>query len=86
MEHIVISQLPTYLSNVLRYSLSFNGLLSSLCFLFQWLVGTCIPYLMQCSQHSTVQVCLVGCWATDLVRARNILPTLTIRKINTVDK
>ena len=83
MEHIVISQLPTYLSNVLRYSLSFNGLLSSLCFLFQWLVGTCIPYLMQ---YSTVQVCLVGCWATDLARARNILPTLTIRKINTVDQ
>ena len=42
---------------------------------------------MQCTiQHFTVQVCLVGCWATDLVRARNILPTLTIRKINTVDK
>ena len=31
-------QLPTYLSNVLRYSLSFNGVLSSLCYLFQTLV------------------------------------------------
>ena len=31
-------QLPTYLSNVLRYSLSFNGLLASLCYLIQWLV------------------------------------------------
>ena len=31
-------QLPTYLSNVLRYSLSFNGLLASLCYLIQWMV------------------------------------------------
>jgi len=31
-------QLPTYLSNVLRYSLSFNGLLASLCYLLQWAV------------------------------------------------
>jgi len=31
-------QLPTYLSNVLRYSLSFNGILASLCYLLQWAV------------------------------------------------
>ena len=31
-------QLPTYLANVLRYSLSFNGLLASLCYLLQWTV------------------------------------------------
>merc|ERR1719342_541924 len=31
-------QLPTYLSNVLRYSLSFNGLLASLCYFIQWMV------------------------------------------------
>merc|ERR1719186_2207040 len=31
-------QLATYLTNVLRYSLSFTGLLASLCFLLQWLV------------------------------------------------
>ena len=31
-------QLPTYLSNVLRYSLSFNGVLSSICYLFQTIV------------------------------------------------
>jgi len=31
-------QLPTYLSNVLRYSLSFNGLLASMCYLLQWVV------------------------------------------------
>ena len=30
-------QLPTYLSNVLRYSLSFNGVLSSVCYLIQTL-------------------------------------------------
>ena len=28
-------QLPTYLSNVLRYSLSFNGILASVCYLIQ---------------------------------------------------
>ena len=59
-------QLPTYLSNVLRYSLSFNGLLASLCYLLQWLV------------------CLLGSWATDVIRAREVVRTLTIRKINTV--
>ena len=31
-------QLPTYLSNVLRYRLSFNGVLSSICYFFQTLV------------------------------------------------
>jgi len=31
-------QLPTYLSNVLRYSLSFNGVLASMCYLLQWAV------------------------------------------------
>ena len=31
-------QLPTYLSNVLRYSLSFNGILASMCFLLQWFI------------------------------------------------
>ena len=31
-------QLPTYLSNVLRYSLSFNGILSSICYLCQTLI------------------------------------------------
>ena len=30
-------QLPTYLSNVLRYNLSFNGILSSACYLIQTL-------------------------------------------------
>ena len=59
-------QLPTYLSNVLRYSLSFNGLLASLCYLLQWLV------------------CLLGSWATDAIRARAVVRTITIRKINTV--
>ena len=59
-------QLPTYLSNVLRYSLSFNGLLASLCYLIQWLV------------------CLLGSWATDVMRRRGLVRTLTIRKVNTV--
>merc|ERR1719323_2057663 len=31
-------QLPTYLANVLRFSLSFNGLLASFCYLLQWTV------------------------------------------------
>ena len=35
---IFIFQLATYLTNVLRYSLSFTGLLASLCYLFQWAV------------------------------------------------
>ena len=59
-------QLPTYLSNVLRYSLSFNGLLASLCYLIQWLV------------------CLLGSWATDSLRSRQVLRTITIRKLNTM--
>ena len=36
-------QLPTYLSNVLRYSLSFNGVLSSVCYLMQTLGICCFP-------------------------------------------
>jgi len=58
-------QLPTYLSNVLRYSLSFNGLLASLCYLLQWVV------------------CVGASWLTDRIRARGILSTIVIRKINT---
>ena len=58
-------QLPTYLSNVLRYSLSFNGVLSSCCYCLQTLV------------------CLVGARVTDLIIKRQLLATLTIRKINT---
>ena len=38
-------QLPTYLSNVLRYSLSFNGILASVCYLIQSLGR----YLFLCS-------------------------------------
>ena len=38
-------QLPTYLANVLRFSLSFNGLLSSLCYLAQWLVCVAASWL-----------------------------------------
>ena len=63
-----------------RFSLSFNGLLASLCYLLQWLV------------------CLSGSWLTDALRfssdddddddddlrSRQVLSTLTIRKINTV--
>ena len=59
-------QLPTYLANVLRFSLSFNGLLSSLCYLAQWLV------------------CLSASWLTDQLRARGLLSTLTVRKLNTL--
>ena len=59
-------QLPTYLANVLRFSLSFNGILSSLCYLAQWLV------------------CVLASWATDKVRARGLLSTLSIRKLNTL--
>ena len=59
-------QLPTYLSNVLRYSLSFNGVLSSICYIFQTLV------------------CLIGSWLTDLIISKQLLKTLTIRKINTI--
>ena len=59
-------QLPTYLSNVLRYSLSFNGLLASLCYLIQWLV------------------CLLGSWATDSLRSRGLVRTITVRKVNTM--
>ena len=59
-------QLPTYLSNVLRYSLSFNGVLSSICYIFQTLV------------------CLIGSWLTDLIISKQVLKTLTIRKINTI--
>jgi ACS family sodium-dependent inorganic phosphate cotransporter-like MFS transporter 5 len=59
-------QLPTYLANVLRFSLSFNGLLASLCYLAQWLV------------------CLSASWLTDQVRARGLLSTLTVRKLNTL--
>jgi len=58
-------QLPTYLSNVLRYSLSFNGILASLCYLLQW------------------AVCVGASWATDQVRARGIMSTIHIRKLNT---
>ena len=59
-------QLPTYLSNVLRFSLSFQGLLASLCYLAQWLV------------------CLLASWLTDQARARGLLSTLAVRKLNTL--
>ena len=59
-------QLPTYLSNVLRFSLSFNGILSSICYVVQWLV------------------CVLASWATDQIRARGLLSTLRIRKLNTL--
>ena len=36
--YVLNQQLPTYLSNVLRFSLSFNGLMSSLCYFIQFLV------------------------------------------------
>ena len=59
-------QLPTYLSNVLRFSLSFNGLMASFCYFIQFLV------------------CIFGSWITDYLRSKNIVSTLTIRKINTI--
>ena len=50
---------------MLRYSLSFNGILASLCYLLQW------------------AVCVGASWATDQVRARGIMSTIHIRKLNT---
>jgi len=59
-------QLPTYLNNVLRFDLGLTGLLSSLCFVLQWIV------------------CILASWATDAIRAKNIISTLWIRRINTI--
>jgi len=65
-------QLPTYLSNVLRFSLSFQGILSSLCYLGQWLVCVAASWLTDQARSrrllSTLTVrkvnTLLGLWLT----------------------
>ena len=75
-------QLPTYLSNVLRYNLSFNGILSSACYLIQTL-GTQSVWSNCLMNYDLVSVCLLGSWMTDIIISKNLMRTLTIRKLNT---
>ena len=65
-------QLPTYLSNVLRYSLSFNGLLASLCYFIQWMVcllGSWLTDMIRSKKiMSTIHIrkinTILGLWLT----------------------
>ena len=65
-------KLPTYMTNVLRYSLSFTGLLSSMCYLVQWMVCVVASWVTDIVRTkgwiSTIHIrklnTVIGLWVT----------------------